>query len=409
MTKLTLARISSVTPAIAIALSVLSLVQCQSRAVAADDARQADLPRFDGKPVGFWVERLKDHEAKTRLEAVGALDALAPPRTSSNPEAQLGTSKEPDKAGPDSPAAAVAALIKATEDEDTDVRKYAITALGAYGSNAKGAIPLVLRAIEDRDENFRLRAVDAIGDIGVDDPAVLVTLRRLLFDNTALGHGNARKAALAAVAKIGPNAVKAMLPTLDKAMRNPHFSNTLDPNWPVEVADVLVLAGDSGVPIFVDYLTSNSTGLDGSYKEYADKRVLPALTVIGQAGPRALVGLLKREDESGIADRAEAEIIWMGKGALPYLIEAMKKEDNRRAHLVIGQMHEDALAALPDLMNLLRSDKPYIRERSAITLGMIGPPAHDAVPALTKAADDKDPSVRSAADQALKAIQSPQE
>lgn len=87
-----------------------------------------------GKPVGYWVQALKDPDARLRKKAafklgnVGSADATALP-----------------------------ALVEALKDPDAHVRSEAILALLKFGPDARDALP-VLAQLRQRDPNGQVRA-----------------------------------------------------------------------------------------------------------------------------------------------------------------------------------------------------------------------------------------------------------
>lgn len=58
-------------------------------------------------------------------------------------------------------------------------------------------------------------------------------------------------------------------------------------------------------------------------------------------------------------------------------------------------------AAVPSLIQSLKSRKPAARARAAVSISRIGPAAEEAVPALVAALKDHDPAVKAAAAHAL--------
>jgi HEAT repeat protein len=92
-----------------------------------------------GKPVGHWVEALKDPDPKTRKRAVKALGAVG-------------------KADP----AAIPALTGALKDRDARVRAEAVLALLNVGPAAKAAVPALEEARRDKDATVRTYAEQAL-------------------------------------------------------------------------------------------------------------------------------------------------------------------------------------------------------------------------------------------------------
>jgi HEAT repeat protein len=78
-----------------------------------------------------------------------------------------------------------------------------------------------------------------------------------------------------------------------------------------------------------------------------------------------------------------------------------------RAANALGNIGPEARKAIPDIIPLLDDREFLVRWAAAGALGQLGPPAKDALPTLKKlAAEDPDPGVRDAADNAVKEISS---
>ena len=77
----------------------------------------------------------------------------------------------------------------------------------------------------------------------------------------------------------------------------------------------------------------------------------------------------------------------IGAAAVPALIEGLRSPDpavRLKAVEVLGRMGPDAQDAVPDLVRLLDDPDEAIRKAATRTLGRIGPPAQEAVPALVR-------------------------
>jgi hypothetical protein len=77
----------------------------------------------------------------------------------------------------------------------------------------------------------------------------------------------------------------------------------------------------------------------------------------------------------------------IGAAAVPALIEGLRSPDpavRLKAVEVLGRMGPDAKDAVPDLVRLLDDPEEPIRRAATRTLGRIGPPAQEAVPALVR-------------------------
>jgi HEAT repeat protein len=89
------------------------------------------------------------------------------------------------------------------------------------------------------------------------------------------------------------------------------------------------------------------------------------------------------------------------------LHQQLKESDaNRQAQAAMGLSLHGAAArpALPELVGLLRADKPLVRQQAALAIGAIGPEAVEAVEPLTRLLADGEWMVRRQAALALGAI-----
>jgi HEAT repeat protein len=93
----------------------------------------------NGKPVGHWLEELKNPDPKARKKAAVALGNVG-------------------RADP----AAIPALIAVLKDRDATVRDSAVLALLNIGPKARDAIPALTEARYDKDATVRSHAVKAV-------------------------------------------------------------------------------------------------------------------------------------------------------------------------------------------------------------------------------------------------------
>ncbi len=140
----------------------------------------------------------------------------------------------------------IAALTKAVADNDAEVRRLSITALGKAGAAAKSSLPALIAALQDSDSSVRLRAALAIQKIDPSNKSFELVLMsamragegRILLDVGAMGkdgawavptligilsHDQAKMRALAAqtLGHIGPAASDAIAP-LQRLARDPN-------------------------------------------------------------------------------------------------------------------------------------------------------------------------------------------
>lgn len=120
--------------------------------------------------------------------------------------------------------------------------------------------------------------------------------------------------------------------------------------------------------------------------------------------------MLKGEDPIGkyAAIHAVGKIGPEAKEAIPILIETIREVRNRDRRILVAC--NKALLGMgkeivPHMISLLKDDTWEMRRGAAWILGKLGPDAKEAVPALTEALNDANPSVRLQAQESLKKIQ----
>jgi HEAT repeat protein len=168
-----------------------------------------------------------------------------------------------------------------------------------------------------------------------------------------------------------------------------------DPDYGVSdrAADVLVGAGGAAVPSLLEARTADDMRLH--------RRVAAVLVRIGAPAAPGLVAALKDKPDE---QRIVVPLVRMGSAAVPALVEALKQEGgNKEAATVLGLIGPRAADAVPALMEVLkdRHTPADRREAAAFALGRIGTPAADIVPALIAALKDEKPEVRQRAADAL--------
>ncbi len=107
------------------------------------------------------------------------------------------------------------------------------------------------------------------------------------------------------------------------------------------------------------------------------------------------------------AINAVAKIGPEAKEAIPLLIETIRQTRNGDKKMILAC--NKALLAMgkelvPHMISLLKDDDWEMRRGAAWTLGMLGPDAKDAIPALTKALNESNPNVQAMAAESLKKI-----
>jgi len=155
---------------------------------------QAD-PKFDGKPLSYWIKAIRDRDEEAMPPALDAIRMLGPAAKTAVPELMrlLSDPFQPIRLGKDSDT------IIATKLDDIEVRSAAIDALASIGKAAASAtLPIIQWAltvrvipthVSDREEHerfvalvmleaeYRIRVLHAIEQFG--EPATPI-LEQLL-------------------------------------------------------------------------------------------------------------------------------------------------------------------------------------------------------------------------------------
>ena len=158
------------------------------------------LRRIGSAAVPVLISRLKDEDAKTRLEAAESLGSIGPAAAAAVP-ALITLLKDERKV---LIAEAVQAEWGFEADYTPEVRRCAVEALGRIGP---AAMPALLNALGDQEEGVRRCAVEALGRIG---PAAMPALLNALGDQEE----GVRRRAVEALGRIGPAAMPALLNAL---------------------------------------------------------------------------------------------------------------------------------------------------------------------------------------------------
>jgi HEAT repeat protein len=127
----------------------------------------AGLRALGKKAVPALVQVLSDSDVQMRRNSVLVMISLAGPYE-----------KKPRLDITD----ALPALIKATEDKDTDVRGWAAHAIAEIGPAAKAAVPALIKLLQGKDEGPRNTSCIALGAIGPAAKEALPALRAALDD-----------------------------------------------------------------------------------------------------------------------------------------------------------------------------------------------------------------------------------
>jgi HEAT repeat protein len=352
---------------------------------------------------------------------------------SAEPEMRMEAALTLGNIGPDAKSA-IPALTKALTDKEYSVRYAAAYALAGVG--AKDASPELRKQADSKDPFLKITIAWALAKLNPDDQAQRQATVKILIDGLKDKDRKVRVAAARGLhdLKLPPETT---MPVFAEMMADK------DPEIRDRVADALASLGESAMPKLIKALDND------------DMQAL-AVEVIRRLGPKAksaVPALILEMKDPGADYRREVEfaIGSIGpdaKAAVPTLIEHLtnEKEDlkvRRTACYALGKIGPAASEAVPALQKtaiaedkflkvasvwallhiqpenkplqtmaiplmaaaLTESDRDLVKEEAAAALGLIGPSAKEAIPALEKAAkEDASPAVREAAQSALKKI-----
>jgi len=166
--------------------------------------------------------------------------------------------------------------------------------------------------------------------------------------------------------------------------------------------------GPQSVPVLINALADGDVAVR--------RETISALASIKPPAPEALSALAKSMKDPDPSVRRYAAAAMGDLGDVPALAQALKdpnKDVRRNAMRPLrrivtqGATPSDSpktKAAVAALAGVLKDPDADLRTAAARSLGIVGPAAADAIPALTEAAKDADPTVRGAAIEALRRV-----
>jgi len=358
---------------------------------------------------------------------------------------------------------AVPALAEKLSAPQPEVRREAVLALAAIGSNAASAAPKIAALLEDEqlkapatyalvrvghvpaDAEAKIRAnvksqdkylsttsLWALAMIHSSDKQLRKEAAEALVEGLKSQDPLARVAAARALAALPP-APDITIPIFEKAFKDADDATIR------HALDALAGLGPVAVPRLVEALKHPGVRIEVA-------TMLGRMGVNAAPATEALAPLLLDKDPSDdkYVLMALAKIGPGAKAAVPALIEVLKKGDSPELHGVIyalGSIGPDAASAaaliepnlksndvtlalisawalakiqptsaelaaktVPVLTAGLSSPIPQLRQGAAEALAELGSLAKDAVPALQKALSDEEPAVRRAAVHAIRCI-----
>jgi HEAT repeat protein len=269
---------------------------------------------------------------------------------------------------------AVPALIAVLNGPNWDMRVCAAESLGSIGPRARAAVPALIRAIEqpdpaDRVEVLIRHAARALGRIGPDAEAAVPALNRLL-DRNVIDEFDI----VIALAGIGSPPVRRLT---DSIMRNGDSYAASQLAWlgqrSGEAAPALRAALADKRP-----QVRFSAAVAVAFIEPTCAETVPVLI-------EALNYLNDEEIDVSATPRALAHLGPKANAALPALIGLAQKVHDRGDILrALVQIDPGGKVCVPALIEVLKSDDCDYVAVAANCLGLLGPRAKEAAPALAQ-------------------------
>lgn len=149
------------------------------------DKADADAgPRYQGWPARLWLRQFEDLDPNYRLEAIKALGILAKKNKDLIPVLLASLKDDSDEVGQWGAYAlsgfgeeVTPSLVKILKDKTSVTAQiHAAYALGLTQPRPKTAVPALAEALKENDWNLRKAAVKALGEIGPDAKPALPTM-----------------------------------------------------------------------------------------------------------------------------------------------------------------------------------------------------------------------------------------
>jgi HEAT repeat protein len=276
---------------------------------------------------------------------------------------------------------AVPALIEILRGANSDMRVCAAAALGRIGPAARAAIPALIQAANRTEKVYlaqilRRHAIIALGQIGPEARAIAPTLKRWLEGN--------QNGELGWPGPETPDLVNAL-----NKMGSP----------PVSMLVASLLKGDDpGVCIQLAGLGSTAReAIPALRRALSDKRSdvrVTAAIALAEIEPAAVEAIPVLTEALDHSDDENVGVSWVikplaklgprARAALPKLIGLLGKPGDLDPDLckALVLIDPEGKECVPGLMSVLKSGDDQVAHVAAECLGLLGPRAKDAVPAL---------------------------
>jgi HEAT repeats len=280
-------------------------------------------PRYKNRPLHYWVKLLRSEDEKQVKEAGEAIEAIGP-----------------------AARAAVPVLMELLEDHCPDYQIFAAELLGKIGPDAKAAVPALIGLVESKEYNVRVNAIWTLKSIGPGARAAVPTLLKFLH-RSGVEVGDVA----ITLARIGPG--EKIVPELVQAIRTENSHK-------LALIEALAKIGPEAVPALVEFLGKN----DATVREVAADQ-LAGMGPSAKTAVPALLPLLKDKDPK--VRLAAAQALWeieKHKAIARPLAEIVVRpmgfwETVKDAARTLKAMGPAAREALPLLLEFLRNRPGY--------------------------------------------------
>jgi HEAT repeat protein len=287
--------------------------------------------------------------------------------------------------GPNSRAAVPKLTELLADRKDVDNRCYYAMALAGVGREAAPAVAALIRALQDENWLVRRNALWALCRIGPDAKEGMATLIRMCQTQHPVGRsGNAEESYLAicALASMGDVAVPHVVAAL---------SNSIADRDPL--AEALIMIGPAAVPGIMKVVRDRD--------EFTQSNYAWALGEIGVASEPVVSwlseALLKKSEMGNILSYEAAMALGKLGPAAVKAVPALKKaacgSDRALSELaidVLGRIGPGARSALPSVEKLAESKEPRTERCAALAACRIGGHEQKALGLLLKALQSKE-------------------
>jgi HEAT repeat protein len=278
-------------------------------------------------------------------------------------------------------------LIRVIQHPESFTARLAIETLGLIGTSDTDVIPALIELLQDKqkDRYCRNYALRALCTIGVDTNIMTLLLTEILKEND----GVCEDAIDILMAWGSPEALAALLVTMSeilKAKNSLGFSHC-------KAFQALHKIGTASIPLLVDLSQSDNRHI-----------YIGAVRTLGYMGRRAvpyLIQALANLDTRATAVEALGKIGADASAAIESLEDALSDADLNTVARAIEALGRIGKPAVPALIRALKGEDSFIAMWAAAVLGRMGRDASEAIPALVEALHHTDAQVRELATRAL--------